>query len=149
MNAMNMLKAIILIQLFFSAGITILSYAIPDAAQNTVTMFSGSGTLDIESVGADVEDSLQKQTEVPVIELGALVFYSGNILLDFLLNFVFAIPEMIGMLINGIMLLLNVDSYIFAIVEIFAAVVVVVMYFLALISFLMSLRSGTAGAGLT
>lgn len=146
MNSMNMLKAVILIQLFFSAGVTILTYTTPAGALNHVSIFTGDGTLDLESVGEEVQQSLQKQTDIPVVELGALIFYSGNILLDFLLNFAFAIPEMIGMLINGVGMLIHLDSYIMVTVEIFAAVVVVVMYFIALISFIMGLRSGTAGS---
>lgn len=134
--------AVILVQLFYSFAITLLAYALPASAIHYVTGFSELSGGDLGSVGSSVQASLDRQTNIPVIEIGALVFYSGNILLDLLLNFAFAIPQMLGMLVNGIMLLLNVDSYIFAVVQLFASVVVTVMYFIGLMNLLVSIRSG-------
>lgn len=140
---MDMFKAVLMVMLFYSFSITILTYAMPADTLNYVSSFSDiTDEMNLESVSGEVQGSLESQTEIPVIELGSLVFYSGNILIDLILNFVFAIPEMIGMLVNGIMLLFNVDSYMFAIVELFAAVVTTVLYFIGLMQLLTSVRSG-------
>lgn len=138
-----MFKVVILIMLFYSFGITIFAYTIPTEALPYVSSFSDiTDEISLQSVSEEVQDSVQKQTNIPVIEIGALVFYSGNILIDLILNFAYAIPQMIGLLINGILLLLNIDSYIFAVVELFAAVVVSVLYFIGIIQLLMGIRSG-------
>lgn len=150
MEMMNMFKIVILIMLLYSFGITIISYTIGEAdtatgndALNYISSFNDvSSEMDLESVSTDIQDSVQKQTNIPVIEIGALVFYSGNILIDLILNFAYAIPQMIGLLVHGIQILLNVDNYIFAVVELFAAVVVTVLYFIGIIQLLLSVRSG-------
>lgn len=138
-----MFKVIVTIQLFYAFAITGLSYAMPSDSLNYVTGFSDiTESISLQSVSTDVQDSLEQQTNIPVIELGALVFYSGNILIDLLLNFAFAVPQMLGMLVNGIMLLFNVDSYIFALVELFSAVIFGVGYIIGLIQLLVGVRSG-------
>lgn len=142
-GAMAMFKAVILVMLFYSFAITIIAYSLPADAKHYVTGFSdATSEISLESVSSEVQDSIQRQTNIPVIEVGALIFYSGNIIIDLLLNFAYAIPQMIGMLINGLMLLFGVDSYIFAVVEIFASVVITIMYFISIIQLLASIRSG-------
>lgn len=143
LDMMQLLKVVIVMQLFFSFGITALAYAIPGDAKNYVQIFTSAGnSSNLQDTATKVQDSLQSQTNIPVIELGALVFYSGNILIDFLLNFAFAIPEMIGLLINGFMLLFGIDSYLFALIQLFSSVVIIVMYFVGLIQLLTGIRSG-------
>lgn len=143
MELMEMFKLIIIVQLFFSFAITGLAYAIPDDALNYVTSFSNpADEITFEGVTEEVQDSLEQQTNIPVIDLGALVFYSGNILIDLLLNFVFAIPQMLGLLVHGLMLLLNVDTYLIGLVQGFASAVVLALYVIGIMQLLTSIRSG-------
>lgn len=139
---MDLMKVMLIAQLFFSFGITTVAYALPDDALTHVAMFQSGSAISVQSVGTQVEDSLGSQLDIPVIELGALVFYSGNILLDLLLNFVFALPEMIGMFMNGLFLLFGFDSYIWAQMQIFFSVLILVMYFIGLIQLVTGIRSG-------
>lgn len=142
-STIDLFKTIMLIMLFYSVSITLLTQVIPDEAKVYVTGFSDvTQTLNLETVTGQVRNSLESQTNIPVIELGALVFYSGNIILDLLLNFVFAIPEMIGLFINAISMLLSIDSDLFAIVQLFSTAVVTVFYFIGLIQLVTGIRSG-------
>jgi hypothetical protein len=142
-NMMGLFKAIILVQLFFSFAITGISYTIPDDAKHFVSSFSDlASEIDLEGTSTQIKNSIEQQTNIPVIELGALVFYSGNILIDLLLNFAFAIPEMIGLVISGIMMFLSMDSYLLALVQIFAAVVTYALYFIGLMQLMTNVRSG-------
>lgn len=142
-SMMDMFKWIIIVQLFYAVSITLIAYALPADSLNYVSAFSDvANDIDLEGVSDQVQESFEKQTDIPVIELGALVFYSGNILIDLLLNFAFAIPEMIGLIINGILLLLNIDSYVFVVVQLFMSVLVMVLYLLSLIQLLTNVRSG-------
>lgn len=139
---LDWLKVIIIMQLFFSASITILAHAMPSDTLSHVQIFKDEADrIGFEEIGSQVQDTLGRQTSLPVVELGSLIFYSGNILVDFILNFAFAIPEMIGLLVNGIMLIFAIDSYAFAIAEIFAAVAVGSMYVIGLVQTLLNLRS--------
>lgn len=143
---MALFKSMLVIMLFYSFCITTLTYTLntymPESL-NYVTSFSDtSNRIDLETVSGEVENSLEAQTNIPVIELGALVFYSGNILIDLLLNFAFAIPEMLGLLVHGITTLLNFDNYLFVQVQVFFSVIVMVMYVIGIIQLLTGIRSG-------
>ena len=136
------IKVTLIVMLFYSFAINALSYSIPNDAKQYVTMNSGSGRITIDNVGSQVDSSLTKQTNIPVIETAALVFYSGNILIDLLLNFAFAIPEMIGILVKGIVFIIGGDAYLFALVETFTGVLMTVLYMVGLIQLLTGIRSG-------
>lgn len=143
-SVMTVFKVMIIVQLFYAASITTLAYAIPDESKDYVTSFSDlAEDIDLEGTSGRVTDSLEQQTNIPLIELGALVFFSGNILIDLILNFIFALPQMVGLLVNGFMTLFNVDSFIFTIVQLFASVVIMVLYFISIIQLLMNARSGS------
>lgn len=94
-------------------------------------------------VSGQVQNTLTKETQFSVVDLGALALFSGNILLDLLVNFAFALPQMITLLINGFMMLIgnNLDSQIVLYVEIFASSVVMIMYFIGLLTLLTNIRS--------
>jgi hypothetical protein len=140
---MGLVMGVILIQLFYAASITIYTRAMPEEALDYVTSFSDvANEINLETVSDDVQDSLESQTNVPIVELGALVFYSGNILIDLLLNFAFAIPQMIALLLTGIEMLFDFHTGIAATVQLFATVSVTVFYFFGLIQLLTSVRSG-------
>lgn len=139
------LKITLIVMAFYSFCITAVSYALPpDAlASHYTTVFSDATTdYNMEDMSSKVSEGLTRQTNIPIIEMGALVFYSGNILIDLILNFAYAIPEMVGLLINGIQLLFSIDSHIFAMVEVFFAVIFTVLYVIGIIELLVGIRSG-------
>jgi hypothetical protein len=137
-------KVTLVVMLFYSFAITLISYALATTtALNYVTMFATpTSNYSINSVNTQVQGSLTRQTNIPVIELGALVFYSGNILIDLLLNFAYAIPQMLGLLIHSVELLFQLDTYMWAMVQIFASVLMTVLYFVGLIQLVTGVRSG-------
>lgn len=142
-DIVNSFRIVILLQLFFSCGITLISYSMPNESLQYVDIFTAVGhSIGLNEIGQKVENSLQTTTTTPIIEVGALVFYTGNILLDLLLNFAFAIPEMIGLIVNGLMMLFSFDSYFFVTVQLFAFICVMITYFIGLIQLLTNLRTG-------
>lgn len=140
----DVFKIILIVQLFYSFSITIYSHVLPEETLNHVTSFSDlAEDIDLNSVSNDIQESVQDQINIPVVELGALVFYSGNIILDLLLNFFFAIPQMFTLLLGGfLMLFTNIDSFITNTIQIFLSVLVTVLYFLGSLQLLLNLRSG-------
>jgi hypothetical protein len=143
MDMMDYFKTVLLIMFFYSVSITLITHYLPTAAQHQVTSFTNVGAgVDLNSTATQVQGSLDSQLNLPLVEMGALVFYSGNILLDLLLNFVFAIPEMIGLLITGLCNLINIPAFIGTTVQIFSSVIMVVMYIIGLIQLVTNVRSG-------
>ena len=142
-DTMNLFKTIILVQLFYAVCITGLVASMPGESVDYVTGFSDlADQIDINTVSEEVQQSLTRQQSIPVIELGALVFYSGNILIDLLLNFFFAIPEMLTMLINGVMMLFGIHVEAMGIIQIFLSVITVVLYVISVIQLAVGVRSG-------
>jgi hypothetical protein len=142
-NIMTVFKVMIIVQLFYAFSITVLVYATPTNAADYITSYQGvTTTIDLETVREDVESSLERQTDIQLLEVGALVFYSGNILIDLILNFLFAIPQMVGMLLNGISQIIGIDEVMWQTVEIFSMVAIGVWYMVSVIQLLVGVRSG-------
>lgn len=142
MSAMGVFKAILLTQLFYSLAITLLLYALPAAVLPQLHSFSDlSNNIDLNNVTSNIQSSLTRQTQVSVVDLGALVLFSGNILLDLLVNFAFALPQMITLLINGTIMLIGIDAQITLIIQTFATALIMIMYFISLLTLLTNIRS--------
>lgn len=142
-SAMDVFKIIIIVQVFYSVAITGMVYVIPDESLSYVTGFSDiTDQIDINTVSEDIQESLNRQTSLPVVEMGALIFYSGNIIIDLLMNFFFAIPDMFIMLLNGITMIFNIDVVLMGLIQLFVTVVIIVMYFISILELVMNVRSG-------
>ena len=136
-------KVTLMVMLFYAFAISVIVYALPPSARHFATIFSeNTQDLNLETIGEEVQGGLTQQSNIPIIEAGALVFYSGNFLVDLLLNFLYAIPEMIGYLIYAITLLFNVNSIIVGFIQMFAFVLMTVLYIVGLIQLLTGIRSG-------
>lgn len=135
-------QIVIMVMLFYSAAISLISYSVPADSLTYINTFTGAtDDINLNTVSQDVQASMQKQTDIPVIELGSLIFYSGNILIDFIMNFVFALPEMFGLLIHGLTMLVNIDPYIYVVAQLFATVALVTFYLVELMQLLVGIRS--------
>jgi len=142
MAIMDLFKVVVLVQLFYAFSITIVAHSLPAETLAQATRFQDiSEEINLQNVGNDVQETIEKQANLPLIEIGAIIFYSGNIIIDLLLNFAFAIPQMIGLLVYGITSLFSIDTYIVAYVELFFSVVMMVLYFLGIIELLTAIRS--------
>lgn len=144
-NILNWFKTVLLVMLFYSMAINAITYSMPAEMRNTAEIFNNLGDdYSMMAINDDVQDSLGKTTDIPVVDVGTLVFYSGNVLLDLIVNFLYATPQMVFMLINGITQILAIDTYFIDLAQIFASVVLTVMYLVGLIELVNGLRSGVA-----
>jgi len=140
---MNLVIIMLIVQGFFSMGITLISYGLPEDARNKIGMFTENQN-DILETEEKIESSLTKQTNIPIIDMGALVFYSGNLVIDLLLNFIFAIPEMITLLMNCVLIIFSIDPFIIQQLQIFTSVLFSMIYFIGIIQLILGMRSGSA-----
>lgn len=143
-NITDYTEKLLIAMFFYSIAITSLSYAMPSDALQYVTSFSDvTEQINLNQTANQIQNAVDQQTSIPVIELGALVFYSGNIFLDFLLNFLYALPQMFGLILNGIFSIVNIDSTIANLFQISLSVVLTALYFLGILYFILGYRSGS------
>lgn len=139
-------KVAILVQLLYAVAITMIAHSLPVDARVHINPFQeGSEDIDIQNTADKVSSSLEKQTDIPVIELGALVFYSGNILIDLILNFMTAIPQMFVILFDAFLRLIPIDTVISVNIKLFVTSGLTIFYVIGVINLLMNIRSGQAG----
>jgi hypothetical protein len=141
-NAFSYFKFIIVLQLFFAFSVTLVTYAMPDDTLEYVTIIQPSHEIDLETVAKDIQSSSERQMNIPVVDLGALVFHSGNIIVDLILNTVFAIPEMVTILINGFLFFFGVEAFVATYVKLLLWAVISAIYLIAILAFIMNIRSG-------
>ena len=136
-------KTMMTVQVFWSFVFTLLLYTLPGADQDQlvwVTMHNG--TTNLATISTQFEGAVTNQTNIPIVELGALLFYSGNIIIDLLLNFAFAIPEMFTMLLNLLFLVIPVAQNMQDTVQLFFLALISIGYAIGILQFVTNLRSG-------
>lgn len=98
MRAFDLLVMVIVVQLFFSVGISIFNFTIPSYASNISQPFSDQADkMDLNKASGIVESSYKSQLGIPAISDAILTFRSGILFVDLIGNFIFAIPEMVGL----------------------------------------------------
>lgn len=145
MTVMNQFKVAIIAMLFYSFAITSITHSLPDdyVRAHMVNFADLGSDISLDDTAEQIDDSLQQVTNIPVIDIAALVFYSGNILLDLLLNFAFAVPQLFILLIRSISLFFGgLDVTLMLYLQTFASVAVMALYFIGLIQMLAGIRSG-------
>lgn len=138
---LGMLAIMLIIQLFYSLSINAIVYSMPSDIRDESYAFA-EGTLNPDQTATQLQTALSSQTNIPVLDLGALVYYSGNVVIDLLFNFLGGIPAMFAMLFSGIMTIFSIDTYLINILQVFATVAWSIWYILSLIGFITSLRGG-------
>lgn len=148
MESIQAFKAIILMMLFYSFAITLFTHSlVSNGLLEPIDLVTAGSdyqysSFDINDTLSDVESSYSQQKSIPLVELGALVLYSGNFFIDLLGNFVFAFAEMFGFLVWGVTSIFSIDSSMVMIVQAFMASTLIIFYIIGLIQLLVGVRSG-------
>jgi len=140
-QTMNYFEYVIIIQLVFAFAITIIVYALPTDTLDYVNNFESESDLDLSTVSQDIQSGVDQQMNLPLLDLGALVFYSGNIIIDLMLRFFFAIPEMISIILGVVFMFIGIDAYIAGQLQLLVWAMVAAFYMIGIISFMMNVRS--------
>jgi hypothetical protein len=143
MGGLDNFKVMMTAQVFWSFVFTMLLYTTPVADQNQLAWITmSSGTTDLATIGTSFEAAVTNQTNIPIVEIGALLFYSGNIIIDLLLNFAFAIPQMFSILLNLLFLVIPLPNLIAKGVTLFIMAMISIAYAMGILQFVTNLRSG-------
>ena len=142
MGMSQFIKVLVIVMLFYSFAINSIIYSLPDDVKNNAVAFQNSDNYNVENMTGMFEESLQRQKDIPVVEVGALVFYSGNIFIDLLVNFIYAIPEMFGFLIYAILSLFSIPTTLINYLQLMIGATFTILYVIGLIETLISARTG-------
>lgn len=139
-----------LVSLFYSLSINLIIYTLPDDTARGVigNEKALADNINTQDIGGKVEDTFTDiRTRFPLYDLAVMAFYTGQFLLDLVINFVLAIPQMVMIFVNGIFMILPIDSTIQMMVTGFIYVAFSVVYIMQLISMASQLftQTGTGG----
>jgi hypothetical protein len=143
-DIMKYFMVMIAVQLFFAASVTTLAYTLPSEMVHKVEILQSSNTnLNLDNLTTTLQSSVERQRSVPIIDMGALIFYSGNIVLDLIVNFVGAGPAMITMAFKLISLLFGgMDIYITSIIQGVITILMFAWYIISLLTMITNMRAG-------
>lgn len=137
------LKGILLMMVFYSIAVTLIAHYSPSWTTSYTGDYISQGVnTDISSITSQVDLNVQSQTSLPLVDLGALLFYSGNLFLDLAVNFLTALPQMTVLVINIILSLISPDAVFSQSIKLLLQSVLFVGYMFSLIGLLLNLRSG-------
>jgi hypothetical protein len=136
-------KTMVTVQVFWSFVFTLLIYTMPGADQDQLSLITmANGTTNLATIGNNFESAVTSQTNIPIVDIGALLFYSGNIIIDLILNFAFAIPEMFTMLLNLLFLIMPMPGNLDITVRLFFLALIGIGYAIGILQFVTNIRSG-------
>jgi len=142
-SIVSFFKIILMIQIFYAIGISVIDYGLPAQYSNNLDPLSdNSANVDINSMSDDMEDLIDKQQTMPNEDLGGLALYSGNLLISLFINFLTAVPAMFVLLVTFIGMLINVDPFYLNQIKLFIFIVIGLGYVFSLVLLLVSLRTG-------
>jgi len=138
----NQLEVLLIVNLFWATASTIFAYAFVNPTYSNVLGDLISPTMSVEEMGQQVQGTLSAQTSIPVIDVGALIFYSGVILVDFVTNFLTAIPSMGTALITIFQYVFGIDAVVAYWIKMFVYVFVMIVWMIYLLQIVLAMRGG-------
>lgn len=147
MTAPKMFTSAISMMLFYSIATTMLAYSLPAEDLNYVVSFNfGENNIktDYTKISGEVEKNISTQKRVGITDIGGLVLYSGNLVLDLFLNFFASIPSMATLLFKILFLIMPIDNQLATQFLLGVYAFVATAWVLSLIFFITQIRTQTA-----
>jgi len=142
MNALQLFTTLLLVQLFWSLGVSLIVPNMPNATANQVVMFTNSNNvIELGTLQSSISQGITDQQNIPLLEVGALVFYSSATILNIMINFFTAIPQMVTLLMTVLFLFIPLGTSLQITLQTWVFAIVTVLYFVALFTFLMGTRT--------
>ena len=142
MNALQLFTTLLLVQLFWSLGVSLIVPNMPNALSNQVVMYTNSNNvIELNTLQASVSQGITDQQNIPLLEVGALVFYSSATILNIMINFFTAIPQMVTLLMTVLFLFIPLGNSLQIVLQAWVVGIVTILYFVALFTFLMGTRT--------
>lgn len=146
-RAYGMFVSFIFLQLFWAFAITLIVPFVPDAQMNQVVFFENdAGLIEYSTLANSLEDGISDQTNIPVLDFGALIFYSSNLILSLMINFITAVPQMLMILLSAFANIFPINYTIMYYMKTFFTLILTIIYYLSLFLFITNIRGGNAVA---
>ncbi len=142
-NTFDFFKYVIIIQIFFGIGASMISYTLPGPDYVSIVMPSGMQSPESisENFTQDVEMIRNPPIDLPLIDTAFILFYSGNLVIDAFLNSIFAIPSMCTILVSAFTIFIPIDAQLASYLSLFVYTIIAVLYIIGIIGVVMNLRS--------
>ena len=102
---------VLMVQLFWSFAVTMLIYAVPLQYSVAVTLFTTDPTAStLTTISPSVQTNIENQLSLQLIDIATLIYYSGNLIIDLILNFLGAVPQMFNLLIQALSIFVPIDA---------------------------------------
>ena len=149
MNTLQLFTTLLIVQIFWSMGVSLMIPYMPNATSNQVVMFNNSNNLiELGTLQSSIDSGISDQTSIPLLETGALIFYSSATILNLMVNFFTAIPQMATLLITVLFMFIPVDLSIAITVKMWVFGIVGILYAIALFAFITGSRTNLGGGGI-
>lgn len=140
MGTFGFFKYMVMVSFFWSFFITTIISTLPATQLTTTDLFSGVDR-DMNSMAQQLDVGVANQKNLPATDIGALVYYSGIYLIDLMVNFFAALPQMVGLAIRGIFLFVPTPVEIQRQIVLVIELIVAALYVLNFIALLANMRS--------
>jgi len=149
MNTLQLFTTLLVVQLFWSFSVTLIVPNMPNAETNQVVMFNNANNIiEINTLQNSLDQGITDQTNIPLLEVGALVFYSSATILSLMINFFTAIPQMVTLLVHVFFLFIPISGSQEIIVKGWIFGIISVLYIISLFSFITGTRTNLGGSGI-
>ena len=147
----NVVVGLFIMMAFYSFAVTLITHALPDDFVDEhqirwiVTDYGtrfGEGEIDTGQYVTSLNEKVESIRKIPLVNLAFMVFYTGNIVVDFMFNMVTAIPSMLTMPVTALSLLMNLEPNQVAQVSLFIYSITTFVWVYWLLMMLTSIRTG-------
>lgn len=143
-NFTQMFVFLLIVQMFYAFSITIFVPLIPEAQQNQIVMYTDEqGVISFSTIGTEITGAVGSQSTIPFADIGALIFYSTSLILNLVVNFFTAIPQMVTWLLVGLFEFIPITDSIQINVKMLFTAMITILYYFLLILFIMGARTQT------
>jgi hypothetical protein len=146
MGTVDVVVGIALLSIFYGLCVSIFLPYFPSVADGQLYIFTdGQGISKIATMQQGLQTGMQAQTQIPFTEFGSLIFFSSIGAFNLFMNILTAVPQMLTILVNGLMMVIHIPPAIFNVISIGFLGIFTVLFYLAMFVFLISSRSPTYG----
>jgi len=150
MNTLQLFTTLLIVQIFWSLSVSLIVPVMPNATSNQLVMFNNSNNvLEIDTLQSSIDQGISDQTSIPLLETGALIFYSSATILNIMVNFFTAIPQMATLLVDVVFKFITTDAGLVRLVKEWVFAVIAILYAIALFAFITGSRTNLgSGSGI-
>lgn len=145
-NTWDYFKMIIIIQLVFGIGATMIAYSLPQQTYLSISQQVTPEEIEsIEDISGDFTEKIETirnpPIDLPFVDTAFVLFYTGNLVIDAFVNSIFAIPSMATVLVKGFAMFFPIESSYETIITLFVYAFIAILYIIGIIGVIMNIRS--------